>query len=489
MPDISSISDKISALRKLTQKDSISPESVGEILQDIANTIATLADKTNVDTLTSWMNKILANSATLADVQLGSTSDSAVFLSKVLINFRTGLQSLSADDLKIPAASEDTAGLLSAEKFQLIDSLKSWMDKMVQSNTLLHEIKNGAPSVTVYNITKSYKNLKTGAISSETNALQIPAANADHTGVMTPAQVNSLTELSEWMNGLDKDNTILSDIFLSSQTRASLWLSKCFINLNSGLQSTEENAIHLPSADAKNAGIMTASQAFMLEDIHNLILNTVNPTLIEHSLSIATLQSSVDALSASDTPSSSSSTSLNPELTSPCFHIACNVIAGVLYVSGASTLKLYTPFLFRYTKKHNHRGSRSKITPRTLPQSKGWHLFGGNYTAVINQDFSISFQTGGHEAIDLKGGNYTDDASALVNVGSNESGEYVSWGRTQIPLVKNDSYRRVKLKFAIAFGKPRENLAQPFDFSSLVTNLAQFSVLFDPINRKWLITK
>jgi hypothetical protein len=489
MPDISSISDKISALRKLTQKDSISPESVGEILQDIANIIATLADKTNVDTLTSWMNKILANSATLADVQLGSTSDSAVFLSKVLINVRTGLQSLSADDLKIPAASEDTAGLLSAEKFQLIDSLKSWMDKMVQSNTLLHEIKTGVPSVTVLNLTKSYKNLKTGAISSETNALQLPAANADHTGVMTPTQVNSLTELSEWMNGLDLDNSILSDIDLFSSSNEML-LSKFFINLKTGVISHPTSALKLRTADSKLAGFMSASQARLLDEIHSNILNTVNPTLVEHSLSIANLQNSVDALSASDKPSSSSSsTSLNPELTSPCFHIGCNVIAGVLYVSGASALKLYTPFIFRYTKKHNHRGSRSQITPRTLPQSKGWHLFGGNYTAVINQDYSISFQTGGHMAIDLKGGDYTEEASALVNVGSNESGEYVSWGRNQIPLVKNDSYRRVKLKFAIAFGKPRENLAQPFDFSSLVTNLAQFSVLFDPINRKWLITK
>lgn len=200
-------------------------------------------------------------------------------------------------------------------------------------------------------------------------------------------------------------------------------------------------------------------------------------------------QSSSSSSSSSSSGTSGSSSSNSSTSSSEFAHIVCEIKKGVLYVRGAEGVSGYTPYIFRFTKKHNHRGKNSKIKPRTLPTTKGWHLFGSMYTAKLNSDYSISFNTLENELKSGGSGTYSKDPAALLNIGGQDDFIYVSWGRSQIPLYKKNKMRIVRLKFAIAFGNAISNRNAAFDFSSLVTNLTEFTVLYDPANNIWVLSK
>ncbi len=175
------------------------------------------------------------------------------------------------------------------------------------------------------------------------------------------------------------------------------------------------------------------------------------------------------------------------------------VEGGKLKVTGhAELLKAgYVPYIFRRTHKRNkftNRRTHEIIEKKkySLPR-KGWNLFGHQHLVRI-VDGTVQFMNVvKHAEEDGYTMQFSEEAEEFVTVHEDEDGFHsVAWGRSKISLHKReyipeeecwgdvDTKRRVRLRFAIAFGLPYRQNNTRITPANMVTNLAEFSVVFTP---------
>lgn len=118
--DTKSLSQLISEFRKLQAKDSISPESLGYILQRIADLLATAGTSDAQTIIGNWYNAISkADHFAVCKLQQGSADRNFVRLSNTFIDLLTGQQMTNENATIINMATTERAGAMKAQ--QVVD--------------------------------------------------------------------------------------------------------------------------------------------------------------------------------------------------------------------------------------------------------------------------------------------------------------------------------------------------------------------------------
>ena len=93
------------------------------------------------------------------------------------------------------------------------------------------------------------------------------------------------------------------------------------------------------------------------------------------------------------------------------------------------------------------------------------------------------FSTNGSEDFHKPAEGYTPDVLALIHRNIKEDGRVtIPWGRSVIKLydTRARQNRMIRLRFAIGYAKPVEHGRGKVNVLNLVSNLAEFSVVYNP---------
>lgn len=118
--DTKSLSQLIAEFRKLQTKDSITPESLGYILQRIADLLATAGTSETQAILGNWYNTLSKTDHTaVCKLQQGPADRNFVRLSNTFIDLLTGQQMTNENATIINMATTERAGAMKAQ--QVVD--------------------------------------------------------------------------------------------------------------------------------------------------------------------------------------------------------------------------------------------------------------------------------------------------------------------------------------------------------------------------------
>ena len=117
MIDIQQLTSLISAFRVETEKESISPETVGAILQAIADLLATATSETEYNIIRFW-KETLQQYRFLYDIQQRNVDDILQLMARSMVDGAT-----SSLTLAIGPATRTRAGVLTAEDYIKIQGI------------------------------------------------------------------------------------------------------------------------------------------------------------------------------------------------------------------------------------------------------------------------------------------------------------------------------------------------------------------------------
>ncbi|MBR5171115.1 MAG: hypothetical protein IKW85_11195 [Muribaculaceae bacterium] len=475
MIDIQQLTSLISAFRVETEKESISPETVGSLLQAIADLLATATSETEYNVLRFWKDTI-SQFQFLYDIQQRNVSDhSNVILA--LMGRRMASGETFSLTLPIGPASRNQAGVMTAEDYMLLhdgndsignisDTLIELMDTQDAQALQLNAIRNGGFVIQFFQagsgaadrvtFSASRHNLATGGAVMTPNALVIEAATDQKAGVMTVAQVNMLNTAKTDINALKSAVNIIKGSgalvdglrqYISAADR--LGFQVIGYNVATGEQDVVLQNLIFYGATTATAGLMTAAQVNLLNQLKQAVLG-----------SGGTAQSR------------------------SFFNIGIEIRRGAdaLHLRGASALVTmgYTPYLFRYTRKRN----RVNIDHDKAhgPVRKGWNVLGKADTVSIGDDDTVLI-----DARVIQRDAYTDDqkyrheARYFVKDALDRNGNRrASYGKIRITVSerqgKIDVPRKVRLLYGIAFAKTSIGNRKLLDKGDLVTPIVPFHV-------------
>ena len=138
MIDISQLTSLVSAFRVETEKESISPETVGSILQAIADLLATATSETEYNIIRFW-KETLQQYRFLYDIQQRNIDDhSNVILSLMARSLLDG--ATSSLTLAIGPATRTRAGVLTAEDYIRIQGIGETNDELTDTVLEMQDI-------------------------------------------------------------------------------------------------------------------------------------------------------------------------------------------------------------------------------------------------------------------------------------------------------------------------------------------------------------
>ena len=119
MIDITNLTSLITAFRQETEQCSISPETLGSLLQAIANQLKDASNDTDLSKLSSLYDNIKTMGNCLTNVVQGSADSNNVLADYTFFNPTTGMQSAQRSQVLIKQATTERAGAMRAQ--QVID--------------------------------------------------------------------------------------------------------------------------------------------------------------------------------------------------------------------------------------------------------------------------------------------------------------------------------------------------------------------------------
>ena len=135
MIDVNQLTSLISAFRVETEKESISPETVGKLLQDIVNLLATASTDAERQILDDWKT-MLSQYVVVYDV---AHATGIVDMEHMFLTLKgRSLRNSAAFTSSVPllAATDMQAGVMSASHVQAIMSLQASLPQVVQPKVL-----------------------------------------------------------------------------------------------------------------------------------------------------------------------------------------------------------------------------------------------------------------------------------------------------------------------------------------------------------------
>ncbi len=274
-----------------------------------------------------------------------------------------------------------------------------------------------------------------------TEAIGKASSNADVTNIKT------------WKTAIQKITEVITSFEQGSADRNNIYISTQLANLANGETATFGDAILIKQATTERAGAMRAQQVIDLNGCKS---------------DIKSLQKDVAALSNQG----------------GSFNIVCHAKGNTLYVTHAKELIKagYEPFLFRYSSKRNRLTNYRDPDADYYhgPRKKGWNILYGEDVIRFDADDSVLFSQ--FSLYHKPTSQYSKDVRGVMCVGvyldDNDDAEEVTvaWGQRIVKCAQGHRF-----KFGIGFAPHQPT--RKFDMSSLVTNIAPFSVWVG-INRR-----
>ena len=381
MIDTTALTALITAFRAEVTQNSISPEKVGSILQQIADLLATATPDSDMSEFTVLRQRLMSVSTMFTSLAQGTSDRNHIYLTSNTYNVATGTKHTNTDAIRIQQATTERAGAMRAQ--QVID---------------LNAAKK--------NITD----------------LQTEVANLGRVLEATGSRFNTL---SEQIDGIKNTDLVA--------------LSKNIADLRSLLETLDTEM-----GEAEDDIIVLRNDINDIQDIRTISVDVKDRFLI---------------------------------------------------LQGAAPLleRKLIPYLFRLTKKANRKRyknsagvkSRKKNRPR-----KGWHLMGNRTTLNVDATtFEVSINTTVH-GNDKREASYSYHPMDFIKLSNDLNGhKQVAYGKRLISLwnEEKERERKVSLKYGIAFGYKIKGDGLPIDL--LCTNIAEFSVVYDPKSRSWSFSK
>ena len=381
MIDTTALTALITAFRAEVTQNSISPEKVGSILQQIADLLATATPDSDMSEFTVLRQRLMSISTMFTSLAQGTPDRNHIYLTSNTYNVATGTKYTDTDSIRIQQATTERAGAMRAQ--QVID---------------LNAAKK--------NITD----------------LQDEVANL---GRVLDAVGSRFNILSEQIDGV------------------------------------------------KNADLVALSEN--IADLRSL-LETLDTEMGEAEDDIIVLRNDINDIQDIRT-------------------ISVEVKDRFLTLQGAAPLleRKLIPYLFRLTKKANRKRYKNsagvKIRKKNRPR-KGWHLMGNRTTLNVDATtFEVSINTTVH-GNDKREASYSYHPMDFIKLSNDLNGhKQVAYGKRLISLwnEEKERERKVSLKYGIAFGYKIKGDGLPIDL--LCTNIAEFSVVYDPKSRSWSFSK
>ena len=381
MIDTTSLTALISAFRAEVTQNSISPEKVGGILQQIADLLATATPDSDMSEFTVLRQRLMSISTMFTSLAQGTSDRNHIYLTSNTYNVATGTKYTDTDSIRIQQATTERAGAMRAQ--QVID---------------LNTAKK--------NITE----------------LQTEIANL---GRVLDAVGSRFNILSEQIDGV------------------------------------------------KNADLVALSEN--IADLRSL-LETLDTEMGEAEDDIIVLRNDINDIQDIRT-------------------ISVEVKDRFLTLQGAAPLleRKLIPYLFRLTKKANRKRYKNsagvKIRKKNRPR-KGWHLMGNRTTLNVDATtFEVSIKTTVH-GNDKREASYSYHPMDFIKLSNDIDGhKQVAYGKRLISLwnEEKERERKVSLKYGIAFGYKMTGDGVPIE--SLCTNIAEFSVVYNPKDKSWSFSK
>ena len=381
MIDTTSLTALISAFRAEVTQNSISPEKVGSILQQIADLLATAAPDSDMSEFTVLRQRLMSISTMFTSLTQGTSDRNHIYLTSNTYNVATGTKHTDTDSIRIQQATTERAGAMRAQ--QVID---------------LNTAKK--------NITD----------------LQDEVANL---GRVLDAVGSRFNVLSEQIDGIKNTDLVA--------------LSKNIADLRSLLETLDTEM-----GEAEDDIIVLRNDINDIQDIRTISVDVKDRFLI---------------------------------------------------LQGAAPLleRKLVPYLFRLTKKANRKRYKNsagvKIRKKNRPH-KGWHLMGNRTTLNVDATtLEVSINTTVH-GNDKREASYSYHPMDFIKLSNDLNGhKQVAYGKRLISLwnEEKERERKVSLKYGIAFGYKIKGDGLPIDL--LCTNIAEFSVVYDPKSRSWSFSK
>lgn len=380
MIDTTALTALITAFRAEVTQNSISPEKVGSILQQIADLLATAAPDSDMSEFTVLRQRLMGVSTMFTSLAQGTSDRNHIYLTSNTYNVATGTKHTNTDAIRIQQATTERAGAMRAQ--QVID---------------LNAAKK--------NITD----------------LQDEIANLGRVLEATGSRFNIL---SEQIDGIKNTDLVA--------------LSKNIADLRSLLETLDTEM-----GEAEDDIIVLRNDINDIQDIRTISVDVKDRFLI---------------------------------------------------LQGAAPLleRKLIPYLFRLTKKANRKrytnSAGTRIRKKNKPR-KGWHLMGDRTTLNVDATtLEVSINTTVHGAD--REPSYSYHPMDFIKLSNDLNGhKQVAYGKRLISLwnEEKEQERKVSLKYGIAFGYKRTGDGLPIDL--LCTNIAVFSVVYDPKSRRWSFSK
>ena len=380
--NISTISKLISDFRALSQKDSISPESLGVLLQRLADLINTAAADGDFTAISDALNAV---PTALVSISQGSADRNDILMDVTTSNLVKGLQASVKDLVFIRQATTERAGAMRAQ------------------------------------------------------------------------QVTDLNNTRTGLAALQKTVATLSDLVAQLETT---------VSTNGELLNRVADV-----ADYCSEGIADLTENLQ---VTNDDLTATQKSVQDNSSTITSIKAKTD-----------------------CPRIAVDIVDGKLHVYNTSyyTKNGYYPFVFRFTSKRNRCTLENYPDKKRGAKHKGWHVIGGLPNDVkIDSNGCVMFRTSPLEDWHMieNGVIISHSYEAKYVVGVKGTGEkmYVPWGKKKVRVTSNHgTYLMRRFRFAISFAKSFNNVFATITPAHLVSNLAEFSVIFDPCTKEFHLGK
>ena len=384
----STITQLISDFRALSQKDSISPESLGVLLQKLADLINSAASDADYKAIYDAFQKLVANIAAvptaLYKLEQGSADRNDILMNVTTSHLINGVTMVLKDSLFIRQATTERAGAMRAQQVSDLNSTRTGLAALQKSHTEL---------------------------ASKVSSLE---TTVSENGELLTRVADEANYCSEGIADLTENLQVTNDDLAATQ------------------KSVEENA-----------------------------------------RGISSIKKITD-----------------------CPRIATSVINGKLQIYNYRYYiqNGYYAFVFRLTSKRNRCSLQNFPEKRRGNKHKGWHVIGGLPNNVkFDSNGCVMFRTSPledwhHLGNDLISHSY--EAKYVVGAKGSDEKMYIPWGKKKVRVSSNHgTYLMRRFRFAIGFAKSFNNVFATITPAHLVSNLAEFSVIFDPCTKEFHLGK
>ena len=431
--DTSSLTAIITEFRRLQAKDSITPEALGSILQRIADLLATAGTSDIQQALNNWYNAMRNAVPYISALVQANFDRNNVLLNPTLVDPIEGGAYIGTVPITIQPATTEKAGAMKAQQVTDLNTLRNRYSDTV------------TPAVEAIN------NMQIGF------------------GIMDMADIDNIGAIDNLLGRLVKvQNTsgytdgylmhIVCHLYVTQ-----VFFTHCKLNAEGEIVTGQhdEKGFHIYKRYKNKSGSNTAWSRWELVG---------GDEFAEVKRSVDSLLGNTNDLGALSAKG----------------QIAVEIVDGELRVWGSGKLAQagYVPYLFRHTRKRNrdkiHTDGNGNYSYG--PVTKGWHLFGSRKSVKVEgtvAKFSTNISKEFHE--DAHG--FTTDPIALVHPCTHDDGKVtLPWGRSSIRLYdwRAHQNRMVRLRFAIGYAKSVDHGRGKVNVLNLVSNLAKFSVVYNP---------